>query len=71
MHPKYTSLYCDTEQTEVLYKLGKLAVNNICLAKHEWTAEPFDELHARNENLEMYEKDGKIFNENRSNGYYL
>ena len=60
-NPKYTSLYCDTEQTEVLYKLGKLAVNNICLAKHEWTAEPFDELHARNENLEMYEKDGIIY----------
>ena len=70
-NPEYTSVYCDTEQTEVLYRMGKLAVNDLFLVKHEWTPEPFDELHARNENLEMYQKDGEIFNKNRINNFYV
>ena len=70
-NPKYTSLYCDTEQTEVLIQLGKLAASDVCIAKHEWTPQPFDELHARNENAEMYEKDGAIFHTNKANGFYL
>jgi hypothetical protein len=70
-NPKYTSLYCDTEQTEVLIRLGKLAASDVCIAKHEWTPQPFDELHARNENAEMYEKDGAIFHTNKANGFYL
>lgn len=60
-HPEYTSLYCDTEQTISLQMMGKLGISDICLAKHEWTSEPFDELHARNENTEMYQRDGAVF----------
>jgi hypothetical protein len=60
-HPEYTSLYCDTEQTISLQMMGKLGISDICLAKHEWTSEPFDDLHARNENADMYQKDGAVF----------
>mgnify|MGYP003112719173 CR=1 FL=1 len=68
-NPLYTSLYCDTEQTEVFYRMNKLGVSNICIAKHEWTSAPFDELHARNENPQMYHKDGAIFNERRNRNF--
>lgn len=61
-HPDYTSVYCDNEQTQVLISVDKLAVSPICIAKHEWTSQPFDELHARNENAEMYRKDSSVFN---------
>jgi|TARA_R100000030_G_scaffold100842_2_gene94935 hypothetical protein len=65
-NPEYTSVYCDTEQTNVLMLLNKLAVSTTCIAKHEWTSQPFDELHARNENAQMYQKDGEIFYRNQS-----
>lgn len=61
-HPDYTSVYCDNEQTQALISVGKLAVSPICIAKHEWTHQPFDDLHERNENKEMYLKDSKVFN---------
>jgi len=61
-HPDYTSVYCDNEQTQVLMSVGKLAVSPVCIAKHEWTPQPFDDLHARNENAEMYQKDSEVFN---------
>ena len=35
---------------------------DVCILKHDWTAEHFDELHARNETGEMYQKDGAVFN---------
>lgn len=60
-HPEYTSVYCDTEQTLVLKKMNKLAVCDTCIAKHAWTAAPWDELHARNENSDMYKKDKEVF----------
>ena len=68
-NPEYTSVYCDTEQTEVLLRTKKLAVSDMCLAKHEWTPQPFDELHARNENQKMYEIDGAIFEKRKSRNF--
>ena len=70
-NPQYTSVFCDTEQTEVLIRMQKFAVSDICLAKHEWTPQPFDELHARNENADMYEKDGAIFNARKMKNFGL
>jgi hypothetical protein len=60
-NPEYTSLYSDTEQTIVLKALGKFAISPVCIIKHDWTPEPWDELHARNENSEMYDKDKVVF----------
>lgn len=60
-HPDYTSLYADTEQTIYFKKLNKLAVSPTCIIKHEWTSHPWDELHARNENTQMYMKDKVVF----------
>ena len=60
-HPEYKSLYCDNEQTQVCYSLGKLAISDTCIIQHQWTHEPFDELHARNENREMYDVDRITF----------
>jgi len=70
-HPAYKSLYCDNEQTQVCYMLGKLAISPMCIIKHEWTHEPFDELHARNENSEMYGIDGKTFQERKAKNFDL
>lgn len=60
-HPSYKSLYCDNEQTQVCMALGKLARCDTCIVQHQWTHEPFDTLHARNENAEMYGVDGETF----------
>ena len=68
-HPDYTSLYCDNEMTIVCRDLGKLIVSPVCIFRHEWTPQPFDDLHARNENSEMYEIDGKVFEERKKNHF--
>jgi len=68
-HPDYTSLYCDNEMTIVCRDLGKLIVSPVCIFRHEWTNEPFDELHARNENSDMYAVDGKVFEERKKNHF--
>jgi hypothetical protein len=60
-HPEYTSVYADNEQTIVLKKMNKFATSDTCIIKHDWSPEPWDDLHARNENSEMYQKDKLIF----------
>ena len=70
-HPAYKSLYCDNEQTQVCIMLRKFATSPICIIKHDWTPQPFDELHARNENREMYEIDGKVFAERKAKNFDL
>ena len=68
-HPSYTSIFCDNEMTHVCAMLKKLAVSPVCIFRHEWTPQPFDELHARNENEEMYRIDGAIFEGRRANNF--
>ena len=68
-HPDYTSLYCDNEMTIVCRDLGKLIVSPVCIFRHEWTPQPFDDLHARNENSEMYDIDGRVFEERKKNHF--
>ena len=68
-NPEYTSLYCDNEQTQVCASLGKLAKCDLCIIKHEWTSQPFDALHARNENREMYSIDQKVFEARLARGF--
>jgi hypothetical protein len=71
-HPDYTSVFCDNEQTSACMMMGKFAVSNICIAKHFWVPgnhSHADELHQRNDSQEMYEKDGKVFEERRANNF--
>lgn len=70
-HPAYKSLFCDNEQTQVCAMIGKLAISPMCIIKHVWTGQPFDELHARNENPEMYSVDGKTFQERKAKNFDL
>tara|TARA_R110000744_G_scaffold104061_9_gene199305 strand:+ start:476 stop:1159 length:684 start_codon:yes stop_codon:yes gene_type:complete len=70
-HPSYTSVFCDNEMTLACLMVNKLAISPVCLFRHEWTNAPFDELHARNENQEMYQKDGKVFEERRNKNYEI
>jgi len=61
-HPDYTSLYCDNEQTRVCGMLGKLALSDICIIRHEWIPSDHknaDELHKRNESF--YDVDVEVF----------
>jgi len=68
-NPEYTSVYCDDEQTRVCGALGKLARCDSCIIKHEWSGEAWDELHARNENKEMYAIDSVVFQRRLSNKF--
>ena len=52
--------------------MGKFAVSDICIAKHLWIPgnhDQADELHQRNDSGEMYEKDGKVFEERKNNNF--
>ena len=68
-NPEYKSVYCDNEQTEVCHRLGKLAIAPYCIIRHEWTNEPFDTLHARNENKDMYDVDSKTFEARKAKNF--
>lgn len=70
-HPDYTSVYSDNEQTLVAARLNKLALTDRCIIRHAWTPHPFDELHARNENREMYKKDKAVFDRRLKNNFDL
>lgn len=61
-HPVYTSLYADREQTEVCRRTGRLVDLPQCIIKHEWPLHgERDALMQRNENDDMYTRDGAIF----------
>jgi hypothetical protein len=49
--------------------LGKLRRCDLCIIQHQWTGEPFDALHARNENKEMYGIDGETFKRRAANKF--
>jgi hypothetical protein len=68
-NPEYKSVYCDNEQTAVCHRLGKLAIAPYCIIRHEWTNEPFDTLHARNENKDMYDVDSKTFEARKAKNF--
>ena len=68
-NPEYKSLYCDNEQTQVCTLLNKLRRCDLCIIQHHWTSEPFDTLHARNENTEMYGVDGETFKRRGANKF--
>jgi len=69
-HPDYTSLYCDDEQTRLCGILGKLAVCEMIIARHEWIPgdhENADDLHKRNESY--YGVDGEVFKRRAENNF--
>lgn len=68
-NPEYKSVYCDNEQTQVCLELKKLVRCDMCIAQHQWTGEAWDELHARNENKEMYGVDGETFKRRAANKF--
>lgn len=70
-HSSYKSLYCDDEQTRVCVALGKLARCDVCIIQHQWTADPFDTLHVRNENAKMYGVDGENFKNRMKNNFNM
>lgn len=71
-HPDYTSLYCDTEMTALFAKMNILAKSPTCIIRHAWVPGDHpdaDALHQRNENAEMYAKDGAIYQERMKNDF--
>ena len=60
-YPELVSLYGDNDQTQMCARLGRLAMSPLCIIRHEWTHEPFDALHARNEHEELYLRDEAVF----------
>jgi len=53
----------------VCAELGKLRRCDICIIQHQWSGEPWDELHARNENAEMYGVDGETFKRRKERNF--
>jgi hypothetical protein len=65
----YTSLYADNEQSQVCARLGKFAISRTCIIRHDWTHEPIDALHARNDAPALYESDGATFEARGARGF--
>ena len=73
-YPGYKSLYADTEQTFACAAMNKFAVHPACIIRHVWVPgdhEEADELHQSQESREMYEYDGKIFEERQKTNFDL
>jgi len=71
-YPEYKSVYPDNEQTEACILMGKLAVSQKCIIRHEWVHgghEQADDLHQRNESSDHYESDGKLYRERKSRNF--
>lgn len=71
-HSDYTSLYCDTEMTSLFASMGLLAKSPTCIIRHEWVPgnhPDADALHERNENPEMYGKDGAVYQERMNKNF--
>ena len=67
-HPDYTSLWCDNEFHDVVYKMKKCIYINQVIIKHGWTdTTGKDSLHARNEGY--YALDQAVFEERRKLNY--
>ena len=70
-NPAYNSLFCDNEQTAVCLLLGKLRRTDLCIIRHEWTAEPFDALHARNQDAKGFFIDKQTYETRRARNFDL
>ena len=67
-----TLLYSDTEMTALSAKMNILAKSPTCIIRHAWVPSDHpeaDALHQRNENAEMYAKDGAIYQEHMKNDF--
>jgi hypothetical protein len=70
-HPDYASVYADNEQTDLCLRMKRLAFSPVCIIRHEWTHEAFDDLHARNESEETYRIDREVRDARRARGFDL
>lgn len=67
-NPIYTSLFCDNEFHNIVYKLGKAVYIDNVIIKHDWVNYTGkDPLHVRNESF--YGKDGNIFKAREKLGF--
>lgn len=69
-NPEYTSLFCDTEQTLVLHAVKKIAFCKEILCTHRWSPK-LDELHERNESMDMYKKDLAVFERRKAHNFNI
>jgi hypothetical protein len=68
-YPELVSLYGDNDQTQMCARLGCFAMSSLCIIQHEWTHEPFDALHARNEDEELYRRDEAVYEARSARGF--
>ena len=70
-HPKYRSVYCDNEQTEVCKALNCFAIEPDCLLRHEWPPSHRDLLYHRNESRLFRRWDSAVYEKRQANGFDL
>lgn len=67
-HPSYTSLYCDNEFHDSVYKMNKCKYIDNVIIKHDWVNYTGrDPLHLRNESY--YNSDAVIFERRKRHGF--
>lgn len=69
-YPKYVSVYCDQEQTEVGRQLGKIRDIDHVIIQHVWSDPIFqDALRSKTEDPVCYQKDRELFEQRKSCGF--
>ena len=69
MSPVTTAMLLPVECVSI--QLNKFSMNKECIISHQWTAQSWDELHARNENAEMYSKDKEVYERRKKNNFRI
>jgi hypothetical protein len=71
-YPGYKSVFPDNEFTNVARMLGKVVYIDHVIIQHQWTGQfTHDDLHKRNESVEMYNHDAPIYIERAQRNFDL
>lgn len=71
-YPGYKSVFPDNEFTNVARMLGKVVYIDHVIIQHQWTGQfTNDDLHKRNESVEMYNHDAPIYLERAHRNFDL
>jgi len=71
-HPAYKSVFPDNEFTNVARMLGRVVYIDHVIIQHQWTGQfTNDDLHKRNESVEMYNHDAPIYLERAHRNFDL
>jgi len=68
-HPVYKSFFCDTEFTDVVYKMKKVVYIPTVIVKHKWHGGPNSDDALYRHNSKLGKNDRKMYDKRRKEGF--